>query len=124
MPGCRGDREQISRVFSNLLDNALKYRKPAGLSWVRLSGRREGRMVVYCMADNGVGIPSGRRETVFKLFHREHSGESEGEGVGLTIAKKIVERHGGRIWAESEAGEGSRFFVRLPGGEESEEVEG
>jgi len=115
LPECWGDREQISRVFTNLLDNALKYREASRESRVRLSGRRTGQTVLYCMADNGVGIPEGRRETVFKLFHREHSGESEGEGVGLTIAKKIVERHGGRIWAESEAGQGSRFFVELPG---------
>ena len=118
LPACRGDREQISQVFSNLLDNALKYRDTSRPGWVSLSGSREGEVVVYRVADNGVGIPAGRENMVFQLFHREHSGQSEGEGVGLTIAQKIVERHGGRIWAESEAGKGSRFFVELPAGEQ------
>ncbi len=118
LPDCRGDVGQINQVFTNLLDNAMKYRDPARPLRIRISGRSEGRRVVYCVEDNGRGIAPEHQSGVWDLFYRLNPREdAEGEGVGLTLVRRIVERHNGQVWLESEPGKGSRFFVALPAAE-------
>lgn len=114
LPSCLGDKTQIGQVFSNLLDNALKYLEPDRPGIIRISARKEAGQVVYCVEDNGIGIDSGHQETVFKPFHRLESDQGDGLGLGLTIVRRIVGRRGGRIWVESAPNEGSRFYVSLP----------
>lgn len=124
LPGCMGDANLVNQVFSNLIDNALKYLDPAKEGEIRVWGRANGARCVYCVEDNGVGIPEGEQERVFELFHRlEPDGDTTGEGLGLTIVSRILERLDGSIWLESKAGEGSRFFLSLPIGIESRKRE-
>ena len=116
LPACLGDAVQLHEVFGNLLDNALKYLDPQRAGDIRVSGRCEGGMSLYCVEDNGVGIAAEQQEKVFELFYRADPNDAAGgEGLGLSIVRKLVERQNGRIWLESEPGRGSRFFVALPG---------
>jgi len=101
-------------MFSNLLSNALKYLDPKRPGKIHITGRQQGDRVVYCVSDNGTGIPKGHQKKVFQIFHRLNPEDTEGEGLGLTIVNKIVSRHGGKIRVKSEPGKGSRFFISLP----------
>jgi chemotaxis family two-component system sensor kinase Cph1 len=114
LPQCRGDRIQINQVFSNLIGNALEYLDPERPGIIRISGRKEDSNVVYTVEDNGIGIAPEHQETVFQIFQRVHPKSRSGEGLGLTIVRHILERHGGKAWLESEPGKGSRFHVSLP----------
>jgi len=114
LPPCWGDRVQINQVFSNLIGNALKYLDPELPGIISISGRKEDNKVVYTVEDNGIGIAPEHHDTVFQIFQRVHPKDSSGEGLGLTIVRHILERHGGNIWLESEPGKGSRFHVALP----------
>ena len=112
---CRGDRQQISQVFSNLIDNAIKYRDNDRPLVISINSRAEGKGVVYTVEDNGIGISAENIDKVWELFRRlEIDNSVQGEGLGLTIARRIVERHNGKIWLESEEHSGSRFHVELP----------
>lgn len=114
LPRCTGDREQINRVFSNLIENAVKYLDPARKGKVKVSGHMEDDSSVYCVEDNGIGIAFEHQKQIFHIFHQLDPAKG-GKGLGLMIVQRIVERHNGKMWLESEAGRGSRFFVKLPG---------
>ncbi|MCF6149394.1 MAG: sensor histidine kinase [Candidatus Kuenenia sp.] len=115
LPPCRGDESQINQVFSNLIDNALKYLDSGKEGVIRISGRKEDGSIVYCLEDNGIGIAKQHQDNIFEIFHRLNPGDNiGGEGLGLTIVHRILNRHNGKIWVESEPGKGSKFFVSLP----------
>ena len=114
LPPCRGDGVQLNQVFSNLLSNALKYLDPGRPGVIQISGRTEGKHSVYCMADNGIGISENYLEKIFEIFHRLDPDRCEGDGLGLTIVKRIIGRLDGSIRVESEEGYGTRFYVALP----------
>lgn len=115
LPSMYVDRVQISQVFSNLLVNALKYCKKTEAPHVRIWGREEGKEWIFAVSDNGTGIKTEYFEKIFLLFNRTYSGEKEkGNGMGLAVCKKIIERHGGKIWVESTESLGSTFFFSIP----------
>jgi two-component system, chemotaxis family, sensor kinase Cph1 len=115
LPRCKGDLHMLDHVFTNLISNAIKYRDPGKECKITISGNIEGDMSVYCVEDNGVGIAAGHQEKVFEIFHRLNPQSSvSGEGLGLTIVTRVMDRLGGKIWVESEPGKGSKFYIALP----------
>ena len=114
LAGCTADAGQINQVFSNLLDNALKYRAPERPLAVHVSSEEFDEGVRYCVEDNGIGIPREQQETIWEIFQRLNPDDSPGEGLGLTMARRIISRMGGSIWVESEADQGARFYVVIP----------
>ena len=114
LPPCTGDRTQIDQIFSNLIGNAMKYMDPERAGIIKISGHENNGQSVYCVEDNGIGIAAEHQEKIFNIFHQVKPDERTGEGLGLTIVRKIVERHHGNIRVESEPGKGSRFYVSLP----------
>ncbi len=114
LPACMGDKTQINQVFSNLFDNALKYFSPNRRGTIEVSGFMEDEKSIYCVEDNGIGIAPENQEKVFRIFHQLNPDTSTGEGLGLAIVSRIIDKHHGSIRLESEIGKGSRFFVELP----------
>ncbi|MGD0585761.1 MAG: sensor histidine kinase [Oryzomonas sp.] len=111
---CLGDSVQVAQIFGNLLDNALKYRAADRPLVIHITSEEFDEGVRYCVEDNGIGIPHDQQDKIWEIFHRLNPGDSEGEGLGLTIARRIADRLGGSIWVESEPAVGSRFYVVLP----------
>ena len=114
LPTLPGDEEQLAQVFQNLLSNALKYKNDSEPVRVHVSARRNGTDWVVSVRDNGIGFEQQYAERIFGLFKRLHRGDYPGTGLGLAICKRIIDQHGGRIWAESEPGIGSTFHFSLP----------
>jgi signal transduction histidine kinase len=115
LPECSGDLQQINMLFSNLIDNAIKYMDPERKGEISVSGWTENGRAVYCVKDNGIGIAPKYQEKIFDLFHQVGPDRASGEGLGLYIIRRILDAHGGSIHVESEPGVGSKFCVSLPG---------
>ncbi len=114
LPQVIADRSLILQVFQNLIGNAIKFRGPQPPA-IRVSAEAKGKEWVFSVADNGIGVAAEQAENVFVIFRRLHTRqEYPGNGIGLSICKKIIEQHGGRIWVESEPGHGSTFRFTLP----------
>ena len=115
LPTVVADQGQLVSVFQNLIGNAIKFRKPGETAQVHVSAETRDSEVCVCVQDNGIGIREDFQERVFVIFQRLHGrNEYDGTGIGLAMCKRIVERHGGRIWFESEVGVGTSFYFTLP----------
>jgi signal transduction histidine kinase len=113
MPVVRGLESHLVSLFQNLIGNAIKYRSDEPPR-IRISVHESDGMYYFEVADNGVGIAPEFHSQVFQAFKRLHGREIDGTGIGLAICKRVVERKGGRIWVESEAGKGAAFKFTLP----------
>ncbi|MBZ5521788.1 MAG: PAS domain S-box protein [Acidobacteriia bacterium] len=117
LPTIKADATQLSQVFQNLIGNALKFHKPEEPPQVHVSAQQEGEAWHFSVRDSGIGIAPQDMGRLFVIFQRLHTrAEYPGTGMGLAIAKKIVERHGGKIWVESEPGQGATFHFTIPDG--------
>ncbi len=116
LPTVMADEAQLGQVFQNLIANGIKFRREGVTPRVDISAQRVNGKWRFSVADNGIGIDPEQADRIFEVFQRLHTrDEYEGTGIGLALCKRIVERHGGHIWVESEPGEGSTFYFTLPG---------
>ena len=114
LPKICADYGQMVQIFQNLIDNALKYRSKE-TPQILISARKEDKQWLFSVEDNGIGIDPKYADRIFMIFKRLHTNEEyEGTGIGLAITKRIIERHEGRIWVESELGKGSTFYFTIP----------
>lgn len=115
LPAVEGDRTQLVQLFQNLISNGIKFRRPGVTPEIEVSATAKEDRWVIAVRDNGIGIPPDKRDRIFEVFQRLHSSqEYPGHGIGLTACQKIVRRHGGNIWIESQTGEGTTFFFTIP----------
>lgn len=118
LPHVYADRVQLGQLFQNLVANAIKFHGAAAPR-VELGAERASGAWIFSVKDNGIGIPPDQMDRIFRVFQRLHSqSEYPGSGIGLAICKRIVERHGGRIWMDSTPGTGTTFFFTIPEGAE------
>ena len=113
LPTVPGDRGQLVRLFQNLLSNSIRYRGQEP-PLIHVSAQKQYGEWVFSVKDNGIGIDPEYKEQIFIIFQRLHGRDVPGIGLGLSVAKRIVERHGGRIWVESEPGKGATFYFTIP----------
>jgi light-regulated signal transduction histidine kinase (bacteriophytochrome) len=114
LPQVLGNGSQLTRLFQNLIGNALKFQKPGERPEVDISAYAAGRHWVFSVSDNGIGLDPKQDELIFGVFQRLHTrDEYPGTGIGLAICKRIVERHGGKIRVESAPGQGATFYFTL-----------
>jgi len=115
LPACNGDEDLLKQVWLNLVGNAMKYSARNPEPRITIGATENGKGPVYFVRDNGAGFDMKYADKLFKVFQRLHSQEEyEGTGVGLALVKRILDKHGGEIWAESRPGEGAVFYFRLP----------
>lgn len=114
LPEIYGDPAMIREVLVNLLSNALKFTRPKKVAVIKIEATSEGDDIVFTTSDNGVGFDMSYKDKLFCVFQRLHSvAEFEGTGIGLALVQRIIQRHGGKVWAESEPGKGSRFSFSI-----------
>ncbi|MGE5383616.1 MAG: sensor histidine kinase, partial [Omnitrophica WOR_2 bacterium] len=110
-----GDQVLIRQVWQNLISNAIKYSQKKEVSFIDINSSVKDNSVVFSIKDNGVGFNPEYSSKLFNIFQRLHNSEEfEGTGVGLAIIKRIISRHHGEVWAESEEGKGATFYFTLP----------
>ncbi len=115
LPLAHGDSAMLRQVWVNLLSNAIKFTRPREVAQIDVSGHAEGNELVYSVRDNGAGFDMQYADKLFGVFSRLHSAEEfEGTGAGLAIVKRIITRHGGRVWGEGKVNEGAAFSFALP----------
>ena len=114
LPDVESDRLALEQIFSNLVDNAMKYLRDGAPGQIEISGRSTGVQVVYDVTDNGRGIDERDHQRVFELFRRAGAQDRPGEGIGLAHVRALVRRLGGHMGLKSELGKGSTFTVTLP----------
>ncbi len=115
LPIAWGDPSMIRQVLTNLLSNALKYTRGKATTIVEVGGLEQRAEIIYYVKDNGIGFDREDSDRLFGMFQRlQQSEEFEGTGVGLVVAKRIIEKHGGRVWAEGKVDEGATFYFSLP----------
>jgi signal transduction histidine kinase len=120
LPPVWGDAAALEQVFANLIDNALNYLSPQRPGEIQVGCLEEACAAsgkscrTFFVKDNGLGIPGAHQQKVFQAFQRIHPDVGKGEGLGLAIVRRVVERHGGRVWLESALGNGTIFYVSLP----------
>ena len=116
LPEIYGDPRQIARLFQNLITNAIKFRKPSEPPKIHISCQKDAKSnePIFSVSDNGIGMDPQYKDRIFTIFQRLHTMEEyTGTGIGLAVAKRIVERHGGHIWVESELGKGTTFYFTI-----------
>jgi len=115
LPEVLGDRNLLRQVWANLLGNAVKYTRPRNPAKIEISSVVQDNEIIFQVRDNGVGFDTNYADRLFGVFQRLHAGtQFEGTGIGLANVRRIVQRHGGRTWAESKEGEGATFYFSLP----------
>ena len=118
LPKIVGDRRMLSQLVNNLISNALKYSGKKEQPLVEIGFKNENDQTVYFIKDNGVGFDPLHKDKIFEVFSRVATEDFKGSGIGLSIAKKVVDKHKGEIWVETTPGEGSTFYFSLPDMEE------
>lgn len=113
LPDCYGDENLLNQLFSNIIGNAIKYRDDNRKLIINIKGEKQFNKVVYSVKDNGMGIPQFHLEKIWNVFYRVDVKQTFGDGIGLSIAKRIVDKHKGRIWVESVENKGSTFYIEL-----------
>ncbi|MFQ5665551.1 MAG: ATP-binding protein [Candidatus Binatia bacterium] len=114
LPVVIGDPVRLNQVFSNLIENAIQYMKPEGPARIDVQCETQAEHHLFRIRDTGIGVGVEHRDKIFRLFTRLGHHGASGEGLGLTVVKKIIEKHGGSIWVESEVGQGCTFCFTLP----------
>ena len=115
LPQVRGEADQLQRVFQNLIINAIKFKKENEPPKIHISVQKDEKEYIFSVSDNGIGIEKQYMERIFVIFQRLHTHEEyKGTGIGLSIVKRIIERHNGRIWVESKPADGSTFYFTIP----------
>lgn len=114
LPSVTGDDAQLGHVFQNLIGNAMKYVRPGVKPVIHLSASKNNGDWVIAVRDNGIGIDAAYFQTIFGPFKRLHGKEIAGTGIGLAVCRRVIEAHGGKIWVESELGQGSTFYFTVP----------
>jgi two-component system sensor kinase len=115
LPSAHGDPSLLYQVMINLMGNAIKYTKSRKVAVIEVEGKNSDNETIYCVKDNGIGFDERYADKIFGVFQRLHRSEHyEGSGVGLAIVKRIIQRHGGRVWGEGKVDKGAVFCFALP----------